>query len=151
MVDVIIKVNGQGVNFKIDTGAEVSVITERTMDSLKLNRKLSRETTKQLMGANKTQLEVICEFVACLEYNGRKAEQPIYVVKKLQNDLLGLPAIKALNLLTSKRVWMIKGELTKSTVLSLYDLNAQTKIRAPMGWVRFYYEAGCIFEVFNRD
>ena len=96
---VIIKVNGQGVNFKIDTGAEVSVITERTMDSLKLNRKLSRETTKQLMGANKTQLEVICEFVACLEYNGRKAEQPIYVVKKLQNDLLGLPAIKALNLL----------------------------------------------------
>ena len=87
---VIIKVNGQGVNFKIDTGAEVSVITERTMDSLKLNHKLSRETTKQLMGANKTQLEVICE------YNGRKAEQ---LVKKLQNDLLGLPAIKALNLL----------------------------------------------------
>lgn len=51
------------------------------------------------MGADKRPLEVVCEFLAHLQYKERVTQQPIFVVKRLQNNLLGLPAIKALNLL----------------------------------------------------
>ena len=69
------------------------------MNSLRIDRKQCKKSTKRLMGADKTQLDVVCEFVACLEYKGRKTKQTVFVVRKLQKNLLGLPAIKALNLL----------------------------------------------------
>ena len=47
-------VNGQIVIFKVDTGAEVSVITEETMNRLTQDTKLERRsTTKRLVTANK--------------------------------------------------------------------------------------------------
>ena len=93
-------VNGKEITFKLDTGAEVSVITEETMNSLRISPQEQRNSQKRLFGADRKPLEVVCEFVACLTHNGQSAKQPLYVVKRLQNNLLGLPAIKALNLLT---------------------------------------------------
>lgn len=62
---------------------------------IKLER---RSITNCLVTANKTPLNVMCEFTACLMYSNRSAEQTMYmyVVKGIQNNLLGLPAIKCL-------------------------------------------------------
>ena len=104
-------VNGQSVIFKVDTGAEVSVITEETMN--RLTRMEQRSTTKRLITANKTPLDVKCEFTACLTYSNRLVEQTLYVVKGIQNNLLGLPAIKALKMLA-------KVETIQKTILEQY-------------------------------
>ena len=73
-----LSVNGQTVIFKVDTGAEVSVITEETMNRLTRDSKLERRsTTKRLVTANKTTLDVTCEFTACLMYSNRSAEQTV--------------------------------------------------------------------------
>ena len=104
-------VNGQSVIFKVDTGAEVSVITEETMN--RLTRLEQRSTTKRLITANKTPLDVKCEFTACLTYSNRSVEQTLYVVKGIQNNLLGLPAIKALKMLA-------KVETIQKTILEQY-------------------------------
>ena len=107
-------VNGQTVIFKVDTGAEVSVITEETMNRLIRVIKLERRSsTKRLVTANKTPLNVTCEFTACLTYSNRSAEQTVYVVKGIQNNLLGLPAIKALKMLA-------KVETIQKTILEQY-------------------------------
>ena len=49
---------------------------------------------------NQRPLNVMGEFSASLSYKDRSCMHPVYVVKKLQQNLLGLPAIRALNLLT---------------------------------------------------
>ena len=85
-----IRVNDHEVCFKLDTGAEVSVLTEETMNSLRVDRKQLKKSTKRLMGADKTPLNVTCEFVACLEYKGRKTEQTMFVVKKATKEPLGV-------------------------------------------------------------
>ena len=103
--------NGQSVIFKVDTGAEVSVITEETMN--RLTRLEQRSTTKRLTTANKTPLDVKCEFTACVTYSNRSVEQTLYVVKGIQNNLLGLPAIKALKMLA-------KVEAIQKTILEQY-------------------------------
>ena len=109
-----LSVNGQTVIFKVDTGAEVSVITEETMNRLTRDTKVERRsTTKRLVTANKTPLNVTCEFTACLMYSNRSAEQTVYVVKGIQNNLLGLPAIKALKMLA-------KVETIQKTILEQY-------------------------------
>ena len=105
-------VNGQSMNFKVDTGAEVSVITEDTMNCLTQE---TQSTTKRLITANKTPLDVKCEFTACLSFSNRSVEQTVYVVKGIQNNLLGLPAIKALEMLTKVEAiqMLIINHLTK--------------------------------------
>ena len=99
-LNVSLSVNGQSVNFKVDTGAEVSVISEETMNHMIQDSRLERRsTTKRLVTANKTALNVKCEFTAYLTYSNRSVEQTVYVVKGIQNNLLGLLAIKALEML----------------------------------------------------
>jgi hypothetical protein len=55
-------VDGHEVNFKLDTGVEVSVIPEETMKT--------KNPERRLMGADKSPLEVMCEFVARLHKQG---------------------------------------------------------------------------------
>lgn len=93
-----IAVNGQEAVFKLDTGAEVSVISEDVLASLSLPK--PHKTTKRLYGPDRQPLNVLGELPVTLSYKGRSCAQPVYIVKELQHNLLGLPAIQALNLLT---------------------------------------------------
>lgn len=93
-----VSINGQSKLFKLDTGAEVTVISDKTYKSLGA-AKLER-TTKRLCGPDRKPLEVMGEFSATLRYRDRTFTHPVYVIKRLQQDLLGLPAIQALELLT---------------------------------------------------
>lgn len=94
---VDIEVNKQKLQFKLDTGAEVTAINERTYEKLRRKCKLSK-VQKALYGPSKQQLEVLGQLQAELSHKSKTAVQPIYVVKGLQSNLLGLPAIRALDL-----------------------------------------------------
>ena len=51
-----------------------------------------------LHGPSQTQLKVIRQFQGKLECEGKETIQSVYVVAHLKQNLLGLPAVKALNL-----------------------------------------------------
>ena len=93
-----VAINGRETQFKSDTGVEVTVISEDVLTSLS-SPKLHK-ATKRLCGPDKKPLDVLGEQPVTLSYKGKSCSQPVYVVKELQQNLLGLPAIQALNLLT---------------------------------------------------
>ena len=97
--DINLTVNEAPIKFKIDCGADVSVIShgdyKRIADGIKL-----LPADKILVGANGQPLEVMGCFECKIENtNSDSCMQKLYVVPKLRNALLGKPAIKALNLL----------------------------------------------------
>ena len=90
--------NDHEVPFKVDTGAEVTVISEDSWKSLGLSE--MKPPTKKLHGPDRQPLKVRGEIHATLSYRGRQCIQPVFIVKHLQHNLLGLPAIQALQILT---------------------------------------------------
>ena len=85
------------VQFKLDTGAEVSVISEKTYRNV--GQPALHAPDKMLFGASHCPLQVLGYCKAKLWYkNSRTSVQTVYVVKGLSSNLLGLPAITALNL-----------------------------------------------------
>ena len=85
------------VSFKLDTGAKVTVLSETAYRSLG-KVKLQKPTTV-LYGPAQQSLRVMGKFTAELSHKAISATQTIFVVRGLQNNLLGLPAITSLNLL----------------------------------------------------
>lgn len=85
-------------------------------DPSRLIRLERRSTTKRLVTANKTPLNEKCEFTACLTYSNRSVEQTVYVVKGIQNNLLGLPAIKALEMLAKVESLGVISKVEKPSV-----------------------------------
>ena len=85
--------------FKLDTGAEVTVVGEKVLHSLDSKKQL-QTPTKRLCGPDQTPLEVLGEIPVTLAYKNRSCKHPVFIVKNLQQNLLGLPAIKSLSLLT---------------------------------------------------
>ena len=86
---------------KVDTGAEVTVLSDTTWKILNLSETLRKPGTS-LCGPDRTPLKVLGEALLTLTYKGRCCTQPVYIVKNMKNNLLGLPAIKALNLFTCR-------------------------------------------------
>ena len=93
---VTISLNKLPVEFQIDTGADVSVISEQLYKKLKAP---SLEN-KSLIGPSQDTLQVCGQFNGTLVYKGNTIKEPIYVVKGLQKALIGCPAITALALLS---------------------------------------------------
>ena len=97
--EVKVTVDNTVIKFKVDTGAEVTVISEALWKTLNLSEPL-RKPSLSLCGPDHTPLKVLGEVLLSLTYKGRCCTQPVYIVKNLKNNLLGFPAIKALNLLS---------------------------------------------------
>ena len=97
MWNCTIRVDGHEVPFKVDTGAEVTVTSEELWTSLHLSQ--LKPPTKRLHGPDSKPLKVTGELCATLQYRGHQCTQPIFVVKHLQHNLLGLPSIQALHVL----------------------------------------------------
>ena len=94
---VNIEINGNPMIFKLDTGAEVTAITESTLAKLG-NVKLS-PVTKSLRGPDRKPLNVIGRLNAALSSSKHQCNHEVYVIQQLKHNLLGLPAIKELHLL----------------------------------------------------
>eukprot|EP00118_Oscarella_pearsei_P022429 m.259498 g.259498 ORF g.259498 m.259498 type:complete len:276 (+) comp40422_c0_seq1:1730-2557(+) len=93
--DVI--VNKTAVTFKIDTGADVTVVPESLHKTSKWPN--PTPTKMQIRTASGSPLHVVGTFDAQLQYQETRSKQQIYVVRGLQRSLLGRPAIRALNIL----------------------------------------------------
>eukprot|EP00731_Ephydatia_muelleri_P000002 Em0001g2a len=87
---------GISVRFKIDTGADVTVIPESVFKRIR-NANLMH-SDRILCGPAKNALHVIGQFNATLKHRGGVTSEEVCVVRGLQTPLIGLPAIKALGL-----------------------------------------------------
>ena len=92
-----IKVGEQMVKFKLDTGAEVTAISHTTYQQLPDAPPLSTPS-RVLCGPARKPLQVLGQCEIDLSYRERSTKQQLFVVAELKSNLLGLPAIQALNL-----------------------------------------------------
>ena len=79
------------------TGAEVTAMSESAWKQLNSVKKFQLTSTKQqLCGPDRKSLGT---FTLTLMVNGKSCTQRVFIVRNLQNNLLGLPAIKLLQML----------------------------------------------------
>ena len=109
-------VGNTNVKFKIDTGADVTVIPEDMFRRCKLGRLQS--TSKKLFGADQKGLRVIGEIRENLKLGETCVTEDIYVVKGLKEPLLGRPAIEKLNLVT--RINNIQSQCSEEQIRKKY-------------------------------
>ena len=90
------KVNGHPISFKLDTGAEVTAMSEqdyRTLGAIPL-----KPSTLALYGPAQQALNVKGQFRGKLAIGQKTSTETIYVIRGLKTNLLGLPAITSLKL-----------------------------------------------------
>ena len=92
----ILQLNNRALEFKVDTGADVTVIPEREYHP-KEDGKLETASIPLNRPTGET-LETSGRFTARLNRKGVESQQEIYVVRNLRRALLGRPAIQALNI-----------------------------------------------------
>ena len=93
---VTVSINSIDVNFKIDTGADVTVIPKSVFK--KLNGVELQPCCRSLSGPCQHNLEVCGKFTGVMQYNKIVVEQEVFVIRELHRALIGLPAIEALEL-----------------------------------------------------
>ena len=104
--NIKLSLRGTNLQFKVDTGADVTVISEEQFKRLNFG-KLAK-SDKTLFGPGNEKLRVIGKFESEIESNDKIIVQDIYVVKGLHQALLGRPAINALNLIPMMKLDEIK-------------------------------------------
>ena len=87
---------GRKVRFKLDTGAEVTAISSKELEQL--NGMTLEKPSKTLHGPNHQCLDVKSQFTTTMTHHGSRTRQPVFVVKGLTMNILGLPAIQALRI-----------------------------------------------------
>ena len=93
------KVNGRELRFKIDTGADVTVIPEKVYKTTFSKAKLQPVTRHSLRGPGGHALDVRGKFVAKLQVKALAAQQEIFVVSGMTRCLLGRLSIEALQVI----------------------------------------------------
>lgn len=91
-----LKVNEHTAVFKIDTGADVTVLSEDVFQNWEFPE-LER-AKKVLQGPGLTPITVKGKFTATIKSDSKSTTQEVYVVPGLKFSLLGRPAIQALGL-----------------------------------------------------
>ena len=91
-----VKLGGKQIQFKLDTGAEVTAISDSTYQTLP-GVKL-KPATKPLYGPASQALRVLGQFKGKLAHKENSYQEQIYVVKGLRNNLLRHRAIENLRL-----------------------------------------------------
>ena len=94
-----IEVGSQKVTFKLDTGAEVTAMCEGTYREL-IDTPPLYTPRQTLCGPSRKPLPVLGQCKLSLSSRGRSSCQQVFIIRGLRSNLLGLPAIKALNLAT---------------------------------------------------
>ena len=94
-----VRINDTEVMLKIDTGAEVTVITEDMLASLDC-KDLLQKPNRVLCGPDGNRLQVVGQLDVKLTFKNRVTSQTVYVLRKLKQSLLGLPAIRELSLIS---------------------------------------------------
>jgi len=98
--NVTVLVGSNPVKFKVDTGAEVTALSEETFRTFTNQVRQLQKSPHILRGANRSPLDVVGEGQMTLTYNDKSSIQRVFVVRELQHNLLGLPAIRDLEIIT---------------------------------------------------
>ena len=93
-----ISINGIVVDFKVDTGAEVTAITGATYNLI--STPTLDNPSKSLRGPDRKPLSTLGMIEARLSHEDRYCRQPVYVIQDLEQNLLGLPALRELEILS---------------------------------------------------
>ena len=91
-----IRVDNKEILFKLDTGAEVTAISQETHQHL--GKPPLQTPEKLLCGLSRQPLQVLGQFLGQLTHKAQVSQQHVFVIKELKTNLLGLPAITALTL-----------------------------------------------------
>ena len=105
---VDLKLEDSPVTFCIDTGAEVTVISEETLKDA--GSPTLKSPKRKLRGPDDHPLAVLGQWRGALEHASKWTKETIFVVEGLSRPLLGRPAIQSLQLVT--RVSTVNKEVT---------------------------------------
>ena len=94
---VNVRLQGKESLFKIDTGAEVTVISEKVYDTLEKTK--LEKPSEVLYGPAHQPYEVLGQFSGNLVHREHSHLEDIFVVRDLHNNLRGLKAITGLHLI----------------------------------------------------
>ena len=109
--------NGLLAEFKLDTGADVTVIPPSLYHSLQPTPLLSR-TTRLLMGPCKQKLSCLGTFTVELQVQDKVAKEQVYVIEVLERPLLGRKPAELLKLIS--RLDRMSSDDYKSKVADKY-------------------------------
>ena len=96
------------IKFKLDTGADVTVISAALSSSVVESN--PQPAKKTLLGPDQHVLPVTGQFIANLKSGSNTCNQTVYIVPELHMPLFGRPAIEALHLV--KRVGSVENDKT---------------------------------------
>ena len=137
--------NKTEVVFKLDAGAEATAISTETHHEL--GNVTLYKPTKILHGPVNSQLLVIGQFTGSLTYKQANCQQEIFVVNGLQSNLLGLPAIKALGLITRLETTTLSESNVKQSYPSLFKglgtLGGEYVIKLKQGAAPYALHTAC--------
>ena len=85
MWELQVRIGQNLIKFKVDTGAEVTVLFEATWNSLNQIEPLQPPDTT-LCGPDRTRLTVLGKISLTLTHEGSCCTQPVYVVKNITKD-----------------------------------------------------------------
>ena len=88
------------IHFKIDTGADVTVISQDELAKLNINKSDLAPTRKKLSGPAKQKLQCLGYIYLNFQWGEKQSREIVYVCKNLTRALLGKPAIRHLNIAT---------------------------------------------------
>ncbi|GBM91354.1 Uncharacterized protein K02A2.6 [Araneus ventricosus] len=94
---VTVQVNHKNIKFKIDSGADHTVLPANVFQNVFQNAKLE-PPDKILCGPDRNPLKTLGKFKTNIEYKGKRCTEEIYVISNLQTCLLGKPALFSLGL-----------------------------------------------------
>ena len=115
--EVLIPLGKSKVTFKMDTGADVTVLPHNMYSESEMGPLTS--TKLKLYGPSRQELDVKGKFTHQIAVENKCCSQDIYVVKGLQQPLLGRPAIRSLELL--KDVNTLTAQDIKSKFSTLFS------------------------------
>ena len=85
---------------KIDSGADVTAITEDDLKKIGKDRSMLKKTNKILVGPDSQKIFCVGYTYVSLTWGKNNSKRLVYVCKNLKKALLGKPAIRALHILS---------------------------------------------------
>ena len=106
--EVTFQINNKPITFNIDTGAEVTVVSEAT--HRQIGSPVLVPPDRCLKGPDSHTLSTLGYFTTTLTTGGTQSLQRVYVVEELDCSLLGRPAIEGLGLVSRVKALSSKSE-----------------------------------------
>jgi len=89
----VVNINNTPIQWKLDSGANVSVLGENVFQKIQPPPCMTMENAK-LIGPGGTQLQTSGKFQTTFSYKGKSSEQTVHVMEGKQEPLLGRPAME---------------------------------------------------------